>query len=80
MPKRLRIYFRYDRDLLKELPKLAWKVVKEIYQAVRGPPPGDRKREFWRLDLTCTPKNAILSSTAEVKIPISYTCLGLHFV
>jgi len=23
IPKRLRIYFRYDRDLLKELPKLA---------------------------------------------------------
>jgi hypothetical protein len=34
MPKRLRIYFRYDRDLLKELPKLGWEVIKEIYQTV----------------------------------------------
>ena len=34
IPKRLRIYFRYDRDLLKELPKLAWQVIIEVYQAV----------------------------------------------
>jgi len=34
IPKRLRIFFRYDRDLLKELPKLAWEVIREVYQAV----------------------------------------------
>jgi len=34
IPKRLRIYFRYDRALLKELPKLAWQVIRAIYQAV----------------------------------------------
>jgi len=34
IPKRLRIFFRYDRDLLKELPKLAWEVIREIYQTV----------------------------------------------
>ncbi len=34
MPKRLRIFIRYDRELLKELPKLAWEVVKTIYQGV----------------------------------------------
>jgi len=26
--------FRYDRTLLKELPRLSWEVVKEVYQAV----------------------------------------------
>ena len=34
IPKRFRIFFRYDRDLLKKLPKLAWEVVCEIYKAV----------------------------------------------
>jgi len=34
IPKRLRIFFRYDRELLKELPKLAWELVREIYQVV----------------------------------------------
>ena len=34
IPKRLRIYFRYDRNLLKELPKLAWKVIREVSQTV----------------------------------------------
>ena len=34
IPKRLRIFFRFDRSLLKELPKLASQVVKEVYQAV----------------------------------------------
>lgn len=34
IPKRFRIFFRYDRDLLKKLPKLAWEVVKEVYQSV----------------------------------------------
>jgi len=24
MPKRLRIFFRFDRELLKRLPNLAW--------------------------------------------------------
>lgn len=38
MPKRLRIYFRYDRDLLKELPKLAWQVIKEVCQSVLDRP------------------------------------------
>ena len=30
----MRIYFRYDRELLKDLPRLSWEVVKEVYQAV----------------------------------------------
>jgi hypothetical protein len=34
IPKRLRIYFRYDRDLLKELPKLAWEVIRKVYLSV----------------------------------------------
>ncbi len=34
IPKRLRIFFRYDRDLLKKLPKLAWEVIMEVYQSV----------------------------------------------
>ena len=34
IPKRFRIFFRYDRDLLKKLPKLVWEVLKEVYQAV----------------------------------------------
>ena len=34
IPKRLRLFFRFDRDLLKELPKLASQVVKEVYQSV----------------------------------------------
>jgi hypothetical protein len=34
MPKRFRAYFRYDRDLLKHLPRLAWDTVRDVYQAV----------------------------------------------
>jgi ribosomal protein S27E len=36
MPKRLRLYFRYHRDLLRELPKLAWTVTLQVYHAVLG--------------------------------------------
>ena len=31
IPKRLRLYFRYDRSLLSELVHSAWEVVSEIY-------------------------------------------------
>jgi hypothetical protein len=34
MPKRFRAYFRYDRDLLKHLPRLAWETVRDVYRAV----------------------------------------------
>jgi len=34
IPKRLRVCFRFNRSLLKELPKLASQVVKEVYQTV----------------------------------------------
>ena len=49
MPKRLRIFFRYDRGLLKELPKLVWDVIKEIYQAVlqRDDTPYRKLRSRW---------------------------------
>ncbi|MHC5008281.1 MAG: transposase, partial [Planctomycetota bacterium] len=33
-PKRLRIFFRYDRRLLGELPRLAWQTVLEVSRAV----------------------------------------------
>ena len=36
IPKRLRVYFRFDRKLLKELPKVASDVIKEVYQALLG--------------------------------------------
>ena len=36
IPKRLRVYFRFDRKLLKELPKVASDVIKEVYQTVLG--------------------------------------------
>lgn len=36
MPKRFRLYFRYSRDLLRELPKLAWEATVEVYRAVLG--------------------------------------------
>ena len=39
LPKRLRIFFRFDRRLLAELPRLAWQTVLEVY---RG---GKRGRE-----------------------------------
>ena len=36
MPKRFRLFFRFDRDLLRKLPKLAWQTVLEVYCAVLG--------------------------------------------
>jgi hypothetical protein len=36
MPKRLRIFFRFDRELLKRLPNLAWEVTLELFRAVLG--------------------------------------------
>jgi len=33
MPKRFRAHFRYDRDLLKHLPGLAWERVRDVYRA-----------------------------------------------
>jgi hypothetical protein len=36
MPKRLRVYFRFSRELLRKLPRLAWETVLEVYQAVLG--------------------------------------------
>ena len=34
MPKRFRLYFRYNRDLLGKLPRLAWEVFAEVCRAV----------------------------------------------
>ena len=34
VPKRLRLFFRFDRRLLAELPRLAWQTVLEVYRAV----------------------------------------------
>ena len=34
MPKRLRLYFRFNRELLHKLPRLAWETVLEICRAV----------------------------------------------
>ena len=34
VPKRLRLFFRFDRRLLGELPRLAWQTVLEVYRAV----------------------------------------------
>ena len=34
IPKRLRIFFRFDRQLLGELPRLAWQTVFVVYRAV----------------------------------------------
>lgn len=31
VPKRLRIFFRYHRDLLRELPRIAWQTVQTVY-------------------------------------------------
>jgi hypothetical protein len=31
IPKRLRIFFRYDRQLLGKLCKAAWETVREVY-------------------------------------------------
>ena len=34
MPKRFRLYFRYNRDLLRKLPALAWQTTVEVIRAV----------------------------------------------
>jgi len=37
IPKRLRVFFRFHRDLLNRLPALAWQTVTETYAAILGP-------------------------------------------
>ncbi len=34
MPKRFRLYFRFNRELLRRLPGLAWETVLEVFRAV----------------------------------------------
>ena len=34
MPKRFRLYFRFNRELLRKLPVLAWQAVLQVYRAV----------------------------------------------
>jgi len=34
MPKRFRLFFRFDRDLLRKLLRLAWETVLEVCRAV----------------------------------------------
>lgn len=36
VPKRLRIFFRYHRDLLQQLPALAWQSILQTYRALLG--------------------------------------------
>ena len=36
IPKRLRIYFRFNRELLGHLPKIAYELIREVYHAVLG--------------------------------------------
>jgi hypothetical protein len=36
MPKRFRLYFRYNRDLLRKLPPLAWEAVRDVDRATLG--------------------------------------------
>lgn len=36
IPKRFRLYFRFNRDLLRELPPLAWRVILSVHRAVLG--------------------------------------------
>ena len=36
VPKRLRVFFRYHRDLLQQLPALAWQSVLQTYRALLG--------------------------------------------
>ncbi|MHC4220238.1 MAG: hypothetical protein ACYSU7_17470, partial [Planctomycetota bacterium] len=38
IPKRLRIFFRFDRPLLRALPRLAWQTVLEVYRTVLDRP------------------------------------------
>ncbi len=46
IPKRLRIFFRFDRRLLGELPRLAWQTVLEVYRAVL-----DRRDASWSIGI-----------------------------
>ena len=50
MPKRFRLYFRFNREVLRKLPRLAWETVVEVCRAVLGrddvtpgPPEADRR-------------------------------------
>ena len=36
MPKRFRLYFRFNRELLRKLPRLAWETVLEVYRAEKA--------------------------------------------
>jgi len=36
IPKRFRLYFRYNRDLLSELARCAWRAVRDVYGFVLG--------------------------------------------
>jgi len=36
MPKRFRLYFRYNRELLRQLPPLAWETVRDVDRATLG--------------------------------------------
>ena len=36
VPKRLRIFFRYHRNLLQQLPRLAWQSILQTYRALLG--------------------------------------------
>ncbi|MHC4083537.1 MAG: IS91 family transposase [Planctomycetota bacterium] len=38
IPKRLRLFFRFDRRLLGRLPRLAWQAVRDVYGAVLDNP------------------------------------------
>ena len=40
IPRRLRIYFRYDRSLLGSLCQAAWRTVGTVYQVVSERPDG----------------------------------------
>jgi hypothetical protein len=40
IPKRFRLYFRYDRKLPGDLCQVAWRTVRTVYRAVSGRPDG----------------------------------------
>jgi hypothetical protein len=44
LPKRFRLYFRYERSLLGELVHCAWETVLEVYQAAAGAGQGGGKQ------------------------------------
>jgi hypothetical protein len=62
VPKRLRLYFLYDRRLLGDLSRCAWETVRELYRAGlddRRAVPGmwcrSRRTGIWRTGShTCT--------------------------